>query len=877
MAKTLLPTTIIPPHLYVERAADRQLEQIIEAMGRPGYVLVARQMGKTNLLLNMKRQRERSGDIVQYFDLSYRFDTASSLFRYIIDTVIEAAPELFSNVAQRILQQRESVEVEPNIEYDRHLRLLLKAIPDRKLIIILDEVDSLISVPYSDKVFAQIRSMYFSRATHEEYGRLTYVLSGVAEPVDLIKDKNISPSNIGEKIYLDDFSHSELNSLLTRAGLKFDKDVVEEIYAWTAGNPRMTWDVCSELEDVQLSGRAPNPSDVAAVVQKLYLTRYDRAPVDHIRVLAESDKSIREAIISLHYGKGDTLDEKAKSRLYLAGITGGFTGDSPAIKNRVIEAALSDKWLAQISATKQGYLKAAAESFSAGQYGQTIHLITESVREQGSDASLSFAVVSQLGMAQYYTGQFLAASATLRKSLQLAQTDEQIATTQYFLGAALLNIGAADESLEYLKSAAELEGELQLSAKVSLTSAYLAQEARRDAAEILRITGEIINQLSHKVTARTANDDDLEVLGSAYYNSARAYYISGDRKSAQYAIQKALQIVRPALRPALVLYQLNQTRAPNERRDLAEKAGNIVISEKLKLAKPSGTSLHFSEQHLATILLRLLQNGHHEGFERLLSYALELLYSNELKPFALLLRLVQAVEAAEDRAALAALLWVGFDQFPAELSDSQLRLNALHLLAQFSPPARKREALDMYVSAVAEISRPDQEINCVNYDVLVDFIHNLVQGGEHQRALEVIQLARRMSSLEKENDFRLGVMLKFLEMSVYSTMGDVERAILAGEAVLSEIRENASRTDASSSEADGTIASIRATVEAQIKRYLQPQRRLNIAAANQPKIGRNVRVTVRDNATGRTWTTKYKNVSENIIEGRYSLLSIQTI
>ena len=55
MTKKLEPNTIIPPELYVERAADRHLKTTIAAMGRPGYVLVARQMGKTNLLINMMR------------------------------------------------------------------------------------------------------------------------------------------------------------------------------------------------------------------------------------------------------------------------------------------------------------------------------------------------------------------------------------------------------------------------------------------------------------------------------------------------------------------------------------------------------------------------------------------------------------------------------------------------------------------------------------------------------------------------------------------------------------------------------------------------------------------------------------------------------
>ena len=62
MSYKLKSYTIVPDSLYVERKADLQLHGIVEAMQRPGYVLVSRQMGKTNLLLRAKRKWENSRD-----------------------------------------------------------------------------------------------------------------------------------------------------------------------------------------------------------------------------------------------------------------------------------------------------------------------------------------------------------------------------------------------------------------------------------------------------------------------------------------------------------------------------------------------------------------------------------------------------------------------------------------------------------------------------------------------------------------------------------------------------------------------------------------------------------------------------------------------
>ena len=69
MEKILRKYTTIPDHLYVNRNADEQLQTIIEEMERPGYVLVARQMGKTNLLFNAKRELEGKNRLFIYVDL----------------------------------------------------------------------------------------------------------------------------------------------------------------------------------------------------------------------------------------------------------------------------------------------------------------------------------------------------------------------------------------------------------------------------------------------------------------------------------------------------------------------------------------------------------------------------------------------------------------------------------------------------------------------------------------------------------------------------------------------------------------------------------------------------------------------------------------
>lgn len=212
MEKVLKKYTTIPQHLYVNRSADIQLKRIIEEMQRPGYVLVARQMGKTNLLFNAKRTLENENRLFAYVDLSNLYKSERDCYRNIINSIIEPNLIIFDSIEDDIEKIRVK-DLPPHNEYHRSLITILNFFKG-DLVIILDEIDALKSVDYSDNIFAQIRSNYFSRTSYPVLERLTYALSGVIEPTELIKDKNKSPFNIGDKIYLDDFTRDEHDNFI---------------------------------------------------------------------------------------------------------------------------------------------------------------------------------------------------------------------------------------------------------------------------------------------------------------------------------------------------------------------------------------------------------------------------------------------------------------------------------------------------------------------------------------------------------------------------------------------------------------------------------------------------------------------------------------
>lgn len=351
MNKILKKYTTIPEHLYVNRAADKQLEEIINDMQRPGYVLVARQMGKTNLLFHAKRTLENENRLFVYVDLSNSFDHERDCYRNIIDCILEPNEEIFESIESEINSIR-AKEYQPHKEYSRCLREILNYF-EGNMVIVLDEIDALRGAEYSDNIFAQIRSNYFLRTNFPVFERLTYILSGVIEPTELIKDRNKPPFNIGDKIYLNDFTFDEHKSFIYKSQLAIPDGISVEIYRWTNGNPRLTFDICSEIESQIIDGRSIDKIRIAEIIKNKYLTSYDIPPVDHIRELVKSDKKIRDAVLKIHNKKYEKINDEIKNKLYLYGIISSDFKNDTMIKNPIIARSISEEWIQSVNRETQ--------------------------------------------------------------------------------------------------------------------------------------------------------------------------------------------------------------------------------------------------------------------------------------------------------------------------------------------------------------------------------------------------------------------------------------------------------------------------------------------------------------------------------------------
>ena len=338
--------------IYISRQADKKLLELCQ-QAEFTYILTSRQMGKSSLMISTASELKKFSVKSVIIDLT-KIGTQVSVEQWYLGLLLEIEEQLMLDTdVEQWWEANTNVGVTQRLtNFFQHVLLKEVASP---VVVFVDEIDTTLSLDFTDDFFAAIRYLYVARAQDAKFERLSFVLIGVATPGDLIRDPKRTPFNIGQRLDLTDFTFEEALPLAEGLGGKFEQaqQLLRCVLSWTGGHPYLTQRLCSIISEQDKDSWSS-----AAVKQVVSSTFFGaRSQQDNnlqfVRdmLTKRAPNQDQDRVLTIYreirLGRGSIFDEEQsiiKSHLKLSGVV-RRENNILRLRNRIYGQVFDRKWI----------------------------------------------------------------------------------------------------------------------------------------------------------------------------------------------------------------------------------------------------------------------------------------------------------------------------------------------------------------------------------------------------------------------------------------------------------------------------------------------------------------------------------------------------